>query len=74
MSRIFLRLKQRLVLALLAGASVVSAQTSPPQGQQAVSKVAVPTEELLAQFPSLTGFRLSPDARHLLAIESRGDQ
>jgi dienelactone hydrolase len=35
--------------------------------------IQVPTEELLAQLPRMTGFRLSPDGQHLLAIESQGD-
>jgi dipeptidyl aminopeptidase/acylaminoacyl peptidase len=51
--------------AICSAASVVAAPSAP---------VRVPTEEMLAQFPSVTGFQLSPDAKRLLAIESRGDQ
>ena len=40
---------------------------------QSVSNVIVPSETILAQFPKMTGFRLSPDGKHLLAIESQGD-
>jgi dipeptidyl aminopeptidase/acylaminoacyl peptidase len=42
------------------------------QGRNA-APIQVPTEELLAQFPRMTGFRLSPDGQHVLAIESQGD-
>ena len=41
--------------------------------QQAVGPIKVPTVEELAQHARLTGFRLSPDGKHLLAIESAGD-
>lgn len=54
-----------LVLALQAPfAASQSANTLPIQ---------VPTEAQLAEFPRMTGFRLSPDGKHLLAIESQGD-
>lgn len=35
--------------------------------------VRAPTAEVLARFPTMTGFQLSPDGKHLLAIESQGD-
>lgn len=35
--------------------------------------IRVPTPAQLAQFPVMTGFRLSPDGQHMVAIESRGD-
>jgi dipeptidyl aminopeptidase/acylaminoacyl peptidase len=41
---------------------------------QAAAAIQVPTVEQLAQFPRMTGFQLSPDGKHLLAIESREDQ
>jgi pimeloyl-ACP methyl ester carboxylesterase len=53
-------------LSALLGAGAV-AQTREP------ATIQVPSEELLAQFPRMTGFRLSPDGKHMLAIESQGD-
>ncbi len=35
--------------------------------------VRVPTLAQLAQFPAMTGFQISPDGKHMLAIESAGD-
>lgn len=35
--------------------------------------IRVPTVETLAQFPGMTGFRISPDGKHMLAIQSQGD-
>jgi len=35
--------------------------------------VRAPTVETLAQFPDMTGFRISPDGKHMLAIHSQGD-
>lgn len=61
---------------LLAAAAVLALPAWSQTGgaPAANTPVQVPSEELLAQFPRLGGFRLSPDGRHLLAIESRGDQ
>ena len=44
-------------------------------GQNAASAAAirVPTMAQLAQFPAMTGFQISPDGKHMLAIESVGD-
>lgn len=55
--------------ALLAAALTpsVHAQAREPAAIQ------VPSEELLAQFPRMTGFQLSPDGQHMIAIESQGD-
>jgi len=39
----------------------------------APTPIPVPTEEQLAQYPRMTGFRLSPDGKHIIAIESQGD-
>ena len=39
----------------------------------APTPIQVPTEEQLAQYPRMTGFRLSPDGKHMIAIESQGD-
>lgn len=35
--------------------------------------ILAPSIETLAQFPGMTGFRLSPDGKHMLAIQSQGD-
>lgn len=45
-----------------------SAQTASP-----TATIRVPTPAQLAQFPAMTGFRVSPDGKHMLAIESAGD-
>lgn len=44
------------------------AQTTVPS-----QPIRVPTMEQLAQFPSMTGFQISPDGKHMIAIESTGD-
>ncbi len=46
---------------------LAGAQTPAP------APIQVPTEEQLAQYPRMTGFRLSPDGKHMIAIESQGD-
>ena len=46
---------------------------TPSHGQPAPA-IQVPTVEQLAQHPRMTGFQLSPDGKHLLAIEGRDDQ
>lgn len=50
---------------LLAGPTF--AQTAPS------AAIRVPTVSQLAQFPAMTGFQISPDGKHMLAIESAGD-
>lgn len=45
---------------------------SPAQAAEA-PPVRVPTVETLAQFPGMTGFRISPDGKHMVAIQSQGD-
>jgi dipeptidyl aminopeptidase/acylaminoacyl peptidase len=62
------------LVVLVAWSAAGVAQTPARQVQQAGPPILVPSEEMLAQFPAVTGFQLSPDAKHLLAIESRGDQ
>jgi hypothetical protein len=51
--------------AVLAASAPAPAADAPP--------IRVPTVQTLAQFPGLTGFRISPDGKHLLAIQSQGD-
>lgn len=46
------------------------AQTPPPAAPQVIR---IPTPAQLAQFPAMTGFRISPDGKHMIAIESVGD-
>jgi dienelactone hydrolase len=53
-------------LCLFAGQ--VLAQTASP-----AAVIRVPTLTQLAQFPAMTGFQLSPDGKHMIAIESAGD-
>ncbi|MEI8326988.1 MAG: hypothetical protein WCH44_16805, partial [Betaproteobacteria bacterium] len=53
------------LLSLFAGQA--SAQTASP------AAIRVPTLVQLAQFPAMTGFRVSPDGKHMMAIESAGD-
>lgn len=54
------------VLCCIAGPA--TAQTAP-----ASAVIRVPTAAQLAQFPAMTGFQISPDGKHMLAIESSGD-
>ena len=60
----------RQALAALAGASLWAGAQAAPSEE---APIKVPTIETLAQFPSMTGFQLSPDGKHMLAIESQGD-
>jgi dienelactone hydrolase len=53
---------------LAACPAVVLAQAAPP-----AAPIRVPTVETLAQFPNMTGFQISPDGKHMLAIQSQGD-
>ena len=50
--------------SLFAGTNAVAADEAP---------IKVPTIAALAEFPAMTGFQLSPDGKHMLAIESHGD-
>jgi dienelactone hydrolase len=65
---------KKLQLHAVASALVLALQASIAVGQGADTlPIQVPTEAQLAEFPRMTGFRLSPDGKHLLAIESKGD-
>ena len=57
-------------LAAMATASLWSGAQAAPADD---TPIRVPTLETLAQFPAMTGFQLSPDGKHMLAIESQGD-
>jgi len=58
------------VLAALATASPwAGAQAAPAEA----TPIKAPSIETLAQFPDMTGFQLSPDGKHMLAIKSEGD-
>lgn len=35
--------------------------------------IQVPTEAQLSEYPRMTGFRLSPDGKHMIAVESQSD-
>ncbi|MFG6429972.1 alpha/beta hydrolase family protein [Roseateles sp. LYH14W] len=54
--------------ALAACPAAVMAQTAP-----AAAPIRVPTVETLAQFPGMTGFQISPDGKHMVALQSQGD-
>jgi dipeptidyl aminopeptidase/acylaminoacyl peptidase len=54
--------------ALLACPATVIAQAVP-----AAAPIRVPTVETLAQFPGMTGFQISPDGKHMIALQSQGD-
>jgi dienelactone hydrolase len=56
-----------LFAALASPAALAQAPAVAP------TPIQVPTEEQLAQYPRMTGFRLSPDGKHMIAIESAGD-
>ena len=61
-------------LHAVASAMVLALQATVAVGQGADTlPIQVPTEAQLAEFPRMTGFRLSPDGKHMLAIESKGD-
>ena len=53
---------------LAASPAAVMAQTAP-----AATPIRVPTVETLAQFPGMTGFQISPDGKHMIALQSQGD-
>ncbi|WP_457418299.1 alpha/beta hydrolase family protein [Roseateles sp. P5_E7] len=54
--------------ALAACPAAVLAQAAP-----AAAPIRVPTVETLAQFPGMTGFQISPDGKHMIALQSQGD-
>jgi dienelactone hydrolase len=54
-------------LSCLFAGQALAQTVAPP------ATIRVPTMEQLAQFPSMTGFRVSPDGKHMIAIESAGD-
>lgn len=56
-------------LIAVAGAALATCHTA----QAADPPIRVPSIETLAQFPGMTGFRISPDGKHMLAIQSQGD-
>lgn len=57
-----------LTVALLN--STAHAQIAPVAAAPAIQ---APSTALLAQFPGMTGFQISPDGKHMLALESQGD-
>ncbi|MBV8033638.1 prolyl oligopeptidase family serine peptidase [Roseateles sp.] len=62
------------LLRALAGALLAAGQAlAPAQAASAEAPIRVPSVQTLAQFPGMTGFRLSPDGKHMLAIQSQGD-
>ncbi len=69
----FVRSWRRQALVSAAAALNLLALTPVWAQQLAAMPIQVPTVDQLAQFPRMTGFRLSPDGKHMLAIESQGD-
>lgn len=57
---------------LLAIAAAV-ALSQPALAADAPPPIRVPSVETLAQFPGMTGFRISPDGKHMIAVQSQGD-
>ena len=53
-------------LTFLFASQVLAQTTTSPA-------IRVPTMTQLAQFPAMTGFQISPDGKHMIAIESAGD-
>ncbi len=51
---------------LLAGQALGQTVAAP-------AAIRVPTMAQLAQWPAMTGFQISPDGKHMIAIESTGD-
>ena len=64
------RLSLLRLTALLLGALQAATVLAQPAGSAAIT---APSEELLAQYPRMTGFRLAPDGKHMIAIESSDD-
>jgi len=62
----------QLLQRLLAPAVLLGAIFQPVFAQD-TSPIKVPTVQELAQYARMTGFRLSPDGKHMLAVESQGD-
>ena len=52
---------------------LVAAAYSAPAGAQTATPITAPTAEVLAKGARMTGFRLSPDGKHMLAVEGQGD-
>ena len=72
-TKAFLRARP-LALAVAAGLlSSVAASAQTAAGANAPVAIQAPSTALLAQFPKMTGFQISPDGQHMLAIESQGD-
>jgi pimeloyl-ACP methyl ester carboxylesterase len=57
------------VYRMLAWATLAIAALPSP----AMAKPTVPTIEQLAAFPSMSGFSVSPDGKHMAALEARGE-
>ena len=61
---------RRQALAAVTAASLWSGVQAAPAEE---APIRVPTVETLAQFPAMTGFQISPDGKHMLAVQSQGD-
>lgn len=61
-------------LIIVSGLAVpVSQAAMAATAAPADTPVRAPSVETLAQFPGMTGFQISPDGKHMIAIASEGD-
>lgn len=60
-------------LLAFAGAALMACPAVMAQTAPAAAPIRVPTVETLAQFPGMTGFQISPDGKHMVALQSQGD-
>lgn len=57
------------LLSLALAATALAGGFSPT-----IAAPVVPTVEQLAAFPKMSGFRVSPDGKHMVALEGRGEE
>lgn len=72
MTHHFNGLERRLAVAL-AALTLCQASLTAQAAAPAETPIRVPSMATLAQFPGMTGFRISPDGKHMIAIASEGD-
>lgn len=60
-------------LLIVAGAALAAYPAAVTAQTTSGAPIRVPTVETLAQFPGMTGFQISPDGKHMVALQSQGD-
>jgi pimeloyl-ACP methyl ester carboxylesterase len=61
-------------LLAIAGAALMACPAAAvAQTATTAAPIRVPTVETLAQFPGMTGFQIAPDGKHMIALQSQGD-